>query len=122
MRREAKIENRQKVTKALDDLQRAMKVVPSEVLYQPKFTYIWTLSEARFPIETSKKVSRDDAVKEIARAFLQMTEMTALGEFAKALGLTRKESGKANHALVKEGFAERLSVGVYRVKIEKVKR
>ena len=122
LRREAKIENRQRVTKALDDLQRAMKVVPSEVLYQPKFTYIWTLAEARFPKETSKKVSRDEAVKEIARAFLQMTEVTARGEFAKALGLTRKESGKANHALVKEGFAERLSVGVYRVKSGKVKK
>jgi hypothetical protein len=131
LRREAEIENRQKVTKALDDLQRAMKVVPQEVLYQPKFTYIWTLSEARFPKETSKKVSRADAVKEIARAFLQMTEMTSRGEFAKALGLTRKEAGKANHALVKEGFAERLSVGVYKVskgkkgkreKGEKVKR
>jgi hypothetical protein len=122
LRREAKIENRQKVTKALDDLQRALKVVPSEVLYQPKFTYIWTLSEARFPKEMSKKVSSDDAVKEIARAFLQMCEMTARGEFAKALGLTRKEAGKANHALVKEGFAERLSVGVYRLKSGKVKR
>ena len=121
LRREAKIENRQKVTKALDDLQRALKVVPQEVLYQPKFTYIWTLSEARFPKEIAKKVSRGDAVKEIARAFLQMCEMTARGEFAKALGLTRVEAGKANHALVKEGFAERLSVGVYRVKSEKVK-
>ena len=38
------------------------------------------------------------------------------GEFARAVGLTRAEAGKANHALVKEGFAEKLSVGVYRVK------
>jgi len=116
LRAEAKIENRQKLTKALDQLQRSMKVVPSEVLYQPKFTYIWTLSEARFPAKSSRKIAREEAVKEIARAFLQMCEMNALGEFARAVGLTRKEAGKANHALVKEGFAERLATGIYRVK------
>ena len=116
LRAEAKIENRQKLTKALDQLQRSMKVVPSEVLYQPKFTYIWTLSEARFPVKSSRKIAREEAVKEIARTFLQMCEMNALGEFARAVGLTRKEAGKANHALVKEGFAERLTTGIYRVK------
>jgi len=116
LRLETKIESRQKLTKALDELQRAMKIVPQECLYYPTFTYIWTLTEARFPKEAAKKVSREDAVKEIARAFLQMGEMTARGELAKAVGLTRVEAGKANHALVKEGFAERLSVGVYRVK------
>jgi hypothetical protein len=116
LRSETKIENRGKLTKALDELQRAMKVVPQEVLYQPKFTYIWTLAEARFPKEMSKKVSRETGVKEIARAFLQMSEMTLPGEFAKAVGLWRWEAGKANHALVEESFAERLAVGVYRVK------
>jgi len=116
LRSDAKIENRQKLTGALDELQRAMKVVPGEVLYQPKFTYVWTLAEARFPKETAKKFTREEAVKEIARAFLQMCEQTALGEFARAVGLTRKEAGKANQALVKEGFAERLKIGIYRVK------
>jgi hypothetical protein len=116
LRAETKIESRQKLTKALDELQRAMKVVPQECLYHPTFTYIWTLAEARFPKEMAKKVSRGDAVKEIARAFLQMGEMTARGEFAKAVGLTRVEAGKANHALIKEGFADRLSVGVYKLK------
>ena len=115
LRAEAKIENRQKLTKALDELQRKMKVVPQEVLYQPKFTYIWTLAEARFPSEMSKKVSREKGLIEIARAFLQMTETTMRGELAKALGITRKEAGLANRALVEEGFAERLSVGVYKI-------
>jgi hypothetical protein len=119
LRAETKIENRQKLTKALDELQRTMKVVPLEVLYQPKFTYIWTLAEARFPKETSKKVTREDAVKEIARAFLQMCRMTYRGEFAKALGITRKEAGLANHALVKENFAARVSTGVYKVITDK---
>ncbi|MCA1625171.1 MAG: hypothetical protein LC778_15515 [Acidobacteria bacterium] len=116
LRAETKIVSRPRLTKALDKLQRTMKVVPQEVLYKPRFTYIWTLAEARFPKELSKKISRKDAVKELGRAFLQMCGTTARGEFAKALGLTRKEAGKANHTLVKEGFAERLSVGVYQIK------
>jgi hypothetical protein len=116
LRQETQIEDRAKLTKALDALQRALKVVPQEVLYEPKFTYIWTLAEARFPKELAKKISREDAVKELARVFLQMCGTTVCGEFAKAFGLTRKEAGKANHALVDEGFAERLAVGVYREK------
>ncbi len=115
LRAEAKIENRARFNKALDELQRAMKVVPQEVLYQPKFTYIWTLAEARFPKELAKKVSREEAVKEIARAFLQMCGTTSRGELAKSLGLSRVEAGKANHQLVNEGFAERLTVGVYKL-------
>ncbi len=116
LREEAGIENRAKLSKALDELQKYMKVVPQEVLYQPKFTYIWTLAEARFPKELAKKVSREDAVKELARAFLQMCGTTALGEFAKALGFARWEAGRANHALVNEGFAHRLATGIYRLK------
>lgn len=116
LRAATKIETRQRLTKALDELQRAMKVVPQECLYYPTFTYIWTLAEARFPKELAKKVSREDAVKELARAFLQMCRMTMRGEFAKAVGITRKEAGKANHALVRENFAARVSTGVYRLR------
>lgn len=116
LRAEAKTENRAKFTKAIDELQKTMKVVPLEVLYQPKFTYIWTLAEGRFPKELSKKIDRATGVREIARAFLEMNGTTVRGEFARALGLTRKEAGIANHQLVDEGFAERLATGVYRLK------
>lgn len=116
LRVETKIENRQKLTRALDELQRAMKVVPLEVLYQPKFTYIWTLAEARFPKETAKKITREDGLRQIARAFLEINGMTLPGEFARAVGVTRKEAGKANHQLVRENFAERLATGVYRLR------
>jgi len=116
LRAEAKIENRAKLSKALDELQKCLKVVPQEVLYQPKFTYIWTLAEARFPKELSKKISREDAIKELAREFLKMCGTTALGEFAKAFGFWRWEAGLANHALVDEGFAERLATGIYRLR------
>ncbi len=48
LRADAKIEDRKKLTKAIEDLQRMMKVVPLEVLYVPKFTYIWTLPKVVF--------------------------------------------------------------------------
>lgn len=115
LRNETKLQ-RADLTKALDELQKAMKVVPQECLYHPTFTYIWTLAEARFPKELAKKISREDGVKELARAFLQMCGTTALGEFARAFGLTRREAGEANHQLVNEGFAERLATGIYRLK------
>ena len=111
LRQETGITTRPRLNKALDKLQRTMKVIPSEVLYQPRFTYIWTLAEARFPKELSKKVSRQEAIKKLAENFLNICGTTALGEFAKAFGLTRKEAGKANHQLVDEGFAERLATG-----------
>lgn len=116
LREAAKISDRKNLTKALDELQKHLKVVPQEVLYQPKFTYIWTLAEARFPKELSKKISREEAVREIARAYLQMCGMTLRGEFAKAFGITRKEAGKANHQLVDERFAARVQTGVYRLR------
>ena len=116
LRRAAKIEDRAQLTKALDELQKRMKVVPQECLYHPTFTYIWTLAEARFPKELSKKILRENAVKEIARQFLQMGGMTYRGELAKALGFSRKEAGLANRALVEEGFAERVSIGVYKLR------
>jgi hypothetical protein len=116
LRREGKIESRAALTKTLDGLQRALKVIPQEVLYKPTFMYIWTLAEARFPKQLAQNISREEGLKEIARAFLQMCGMTARGELAKALGITRKEAGIINHALVDEGFAERISVGIYKLK------
>jgi hypothetical protein len=116
LREAAKISERKNLTKALDELQKHLKIVPQEVLYQPKFTYIWTLAEARFPKELSKKISREDSVREIARAYLEMCGMTLRGDLSKAFGFQRWESGKANHQLVDEDFAERLATGVYRIK------
>ncbi len=115
LRDAAKISDRKNLTKALDELQKAMKVVPQEVLYQPKFTYIWTPSETRFPKELSKNISREEAVRKIARAFLQMSGMTLAGELSKAFGFQRWEAGRANHQLVDEGFAERITTGIYKL-------
>jgi hypothetical protein len=116
LRLETGISERKDVTKAIDELQQKMLVVPYEVLYEPKFTYIWTLAEARFPKELSQQISRENALRELARAFLNLCGQTKLGELAKALGLSRKDAGLGNHALVDEGFAERIERGVYRLK------
>ncbi|MGB7070849.1 MAG: crosslink repair DNA glycosylase YcaQ family protein [Pyrinomonadaceae bacterium] len=101
------------LTRAIDELQRRMKVVPQEVVYVPKFTYIWTLAEARYPDKMAVKMTRDDAVRELARCYLQMCGMTLVGELSGKFGFYRWESGRANHQLVDEGFAERLATGVY---------
>ena len=103
------------ITKAIDELQRRMKVVPQEVVYVPKFTYIWTLSEARFPEEMAIKIPRDEAVRELARCYLQMCGMTLLGDMSRSFGFFRWESGRANHQLVDEKFAERIATGVYKI-------
>ncbi len=116
LRTEAGITTRPRFNKALDKLQRTMKVVPQEVLYVPKFTYIWTLSEARFPKELKIKMTREKAVRELARSYLSACGMTLLGDLARTFGLTRREAGAANHALVEEAFAERLATGVYKLR------
>jgi hypothetical protein len=113
--REATGFTRTELTKAIDELQKRMKVVPQEVVYVPKFTYIWTLAEARFPNEITKKMKREDAVRELARCYLEMYGMTLLGELSGKFGFYRWESGRANHQLVDEGFAERLATGVYKL-------
>src|SRR5687767_9117291 len=115
LRIEAGITTRPRFTKALDKLQRTMKALPQEVVYVPRFTYIWTLSEVRFPEETAVEMPRDEAVLELARAFLTVNGMTLLGDLSRAFGLYRWETGRANHQLVDEGFAERLATGVYKL-------
>jgi hypothetical protein len=114
LRKEAGIADRARFTRAMDELQLAMKVVPGEALYEPWFTYIWTLAEGRFPQELAMKVKREAALREVARAFLQGAGMTLRGELAKVTGLSRPDAGLGNQALVAEGFAERLALGTYK--------
>ncbi|MEO8071375.1 MAG: hypothetical protein ABI652_08225 [Acidobacteriota bacterium] len=98
--------------RALDELQSAMLVIPADVVYQP-FTYIWTLGVGRFPDALRRRVSRDVALREIARCFLSGAGLTVRGELARVTGLSRADAGRGNHALVAEGFATRLDTGTY---------
>lgn len=114
LREASGVKERARFTRAMDELQRTMKVIPGEVVYEPWFTYIWTLAEGRFAEELSAKVRREDALTEVARAFLDGAGLTTRGELAKVTGLSRPDAGLGNRALVKEGYAERLAEGVYR--------
>ena len=115
LRDEAGVKDRKAFTKAMDELQAAMIVVPSAVVYEPKFTYIWELAVGRFPDAMIKRVKRDIAVKEIARCFLAGAGMTIPGELARVTGLSRPEAGRGNLALVTEGYATLVERGTYRL-------
>jgi hypothetical protein len=115
LRAESNVTDRARFTRAMDELQRRMKVIPGEVLYEPWFTYIWTLPETRFARELQVKVRREAALAQLARVFLTGAGMTVRGELARLFGLSRPEAGKANQSLVKAGLAERIDVGVYRL-------
>ena len=112
LRAESGVTERAAFNRALDELQRTMKVIPQDVIYQP-FSYIWTLAEDRWPAELRKRVARKTALREIARAYLAGAGMTLLGETARVTGLSRIEAGLGNHQLVDEGYAVRVTRGVY---------
>ena len=122
LRAESGVTERAAFTRALDELQRQMKVIPEDVIYQP-FSYIWIPAEDRFPKELRKRADvsgasgvvarRKTALREIARAYLAGAGMTLLGETARASGLSRVEAGSGNHQLVDEGYAIRLRQGIY---------
>ena len=114
LREESGVTDRAAFTKALDELQAAMLVVPSAVYYEPKFTYIWALGIGRFPDALRKRVARDVALREIARCFLAGAGLTIPGELARVTGLPRPDAGRGNRALVAEGYATMLAPGLYR--------
>ena len=113
LRDESGVKDRTRFTQALDELQAAMIVIPSQVYYLPKFTYIWTLGIGRFPDALRQRVKRDVALREIARTFLAGAGMTIPGELARVTGLSRPDAGRGNRALVAEGFATTPAFGVY---------
>ena len=115
LRGESGVADRKAFASGMNQLQAAMIVVPSEVLYHPRFTYIWTLAVGRFPDGLRKRVHRDVAVTEMARCFLTGAGMTLPGELARATGLSRPEAGRGNRALVAEGSAEMLAPGTYQL-------
>ena len=114
LRAESGVKDRAAFIRALDELQAAMIVIPTAAAYAPKFTYIWSLGIDRFPDELRRRISRDTAVREIARCFLAGAGMTIRGELAKVTGLSRAEAGRGNLALVAEGYATMVERGVYK--------
>jgi len=115
LRIDSGVKDRTKFNRALDELQASMLVVPGGVYYEPKFTYTWTLAVGRFPDQLRQRIKRDVALREIARSFLTSAGMTIPGELARVTGLSRRDAGLGNRALVAEGYATMLSPGTYRV-------
>ncbi len=113
LRADSGVTDRVAFGRAMDELQAAMIVIPSEVAYVPKFTYIWTLAVSRFPDAIRRRMAREAAVREVARCFLSGAGMTVPGELARVTGLSRPEAGLGNRALVAEGFATMPARGVY---------
>ena len=112
---ESGVVERARFDKALTQLQRTLKVIPGEVLYEPTFTYIWTIPEARFPDQLKRTIKREEALKQVAHAYLSGAGMTVRGELARVTGLGSPQAGLGNWALVDDGIAERLAPGVYRL-------
>jgi hypothetical protein len=115
LREDAGVKDRKAFTAAMDELQAAMIVIPSEVYYQPKFTYVWTLAVGRFPDALRRRVSRETSLREIARGFLAGAGVTVPGELARVTGLSRSDAGRGNLALVAEGYATMPARGTYRL-------
>jgi hypothetical protein len=113
LRADSGVTDRRAFMTAIDELQAAMIVVASEVYYRPKFTYIWTLGVGRFPDALRRRVARDAALREIARAFLAGAGLTIPGELARVTGLSRPDAGRGNRALVTEGYATMPAPGTY---------
>ena len=115
LRDESGVKDRAAFSRGMDELQAAMIVIPSEVVYSPKFTYIWTLAVGRFPdaLQHRPRIDERTAFREIARCFLTGAGMTFPGELARVTGLDRRDAGLGNRALVAEGFAAMPSRGTY---------
>jgi hypothetical protein len=58
-------------------------------------------------------VTRDVALREIARCFLTTARLTVRGELARVVGLSRPDAGRGNQALVAEGAARLVAPGCY---------
>ena len=115
LRQQSGITQRKVFNGAMDELQKTLRLIPSDAVYVPKFTYIWTLTESRFRDELAVVMSREQALKEIARAYLLAAGLTWRGELARVTGLSNADAGIGNWALVDEGFAIRVAPGVYRL-------
>lgn len=115
LKQASKVTDRAAFTRALDELQAAMLVIPSAVYYEPKFTYVYELAIGRFGEALRPRIGRDKALREIARSFLSTAGLTVPGELGRVAGIPRVEAGRGNHALVAEGFATRVAYGTYRL-------
>ena len=95
LRDESCVNDRKRFTAALDELQAAMIVIPSEVSTCRSSPTSGRSASAGFLTRWRKRVRHEVAVKEIARCFLAGAGLTIPGELARVTGLSRPEAGSA---------------------------
>jgi len=115
LRDESGVKDRHAFTRALDELQAAMIVVPSPhrlstEVHVPLDACDRTLSDA-----LRRRMDREIALREIAHCFLSGAGMTIPGELARVTGVPRPDAGRGNRALVAEGHATMLAPGTYQL-------
>ena len=115
LRQDSGLTDRTAFNRAMDELQAAMLVVPSAVVYRP-FTYIWTLAIGRFPDQLRRRVARPIAVREIARSFLAGAGHDAAGRAVASDRAFSPGSGSGQSRVGSRGLrnyarARRLSAG-----------
>ena len=116
LRDDSGVKDRAAFTRALDELQAAMIVVPSEVVYQPKFTYIWTLGVGRFPDALRRRVSRETAAARNRALLSRRRGHDHPGRAGARHRPVAPDAGLGNRALVAEGFATMLAPGTYQLR------
>ena len=95
LRAESGVKDRAAFMRGLDELQRALIVIPTAAAYAPKFTYIWSLGIDRFPDELARRLNRETAFGEIARCFLAGAGMTVPGSWRVSPGCRDQKPGEA---------------------------
>ena len=104
LRAESGVTDRKAFALAIDELQAAMIVVPTEVIYEPKFTYLWGLAEERFPEELSQKVHRQIALHRVLhrQSAVRSAEWQAVGSPDYVVQPLPRRDGNRYH-LVRKG-------------------
>jgi hypothetical protein len=115
LREAAGIEDRTQLTKAIDELQACFKCIPINVVYVPKFTYIWGLLEGRFEHELLEPIQRQQAIKTLAKAFLTTLGQATEKEFTRILGVSLEDSKIAYKELLKEDYITKVDANNYRL-------
>ena len=114
---ESGIKDRAAFTSAIDELQAAMLVVPSEVALSAEVHL--HLDARRRPLPRRSCAAASAAGRGAARDRARLSRpapgSTVPGELARVTGLSRTEAGRGNRALVAEGYATMLATGVYRL-------
>lgn len=115
LRKAAEIADRPSFSKAVDQLQACFKVIPSEVVYAPKFTYIWSLTASRFGAELLQPIAKEAALAQIAKVYLTAVGEAKESDLVRITGLSRADAHLANQYLVAEGYAQQVAADLYRL-------